>query len=361
MSSAEAVNVGYARRGDTGDIVGMFEDEYDTYYGNFVDEEDLMDQIIGMHQSIERGEVPDEEIFVVRDGGEAVAVAAASHEGGWSEIKSEMVHPDYRGEDLDGESFFRKVLEKADGAAVDKGQNRYSVCVSNGEAKTQKAKQDMGYVPVGYGFLKHFVTYDGKGRESTAFMVDGDFSEEGEVYVTGALTGAVDQALENLEGHGVDRTVIQDKGGKDQYFDFKKKEIPDFDMAKIEAVPIGQEPVQGESIVDYQELVSKVEAVENDPQYDWVGVSLNANHPSTASLTEEFMDMGFTFERFQPDGMNNASSDVLGLQAMPEEEWKRQVTEDTYQIIQETPGLDARVENTQNFSGTKVHDVRIES
>ena len=350
---------------DAEDVVGLFLDEYDRYFGKFSDAELMRKSLQDMHRGLEDG-TPWAGVMVVDapgdldwagNGIEGVS-AVKQNRPGWSELSSTVVDPDARGREVDGETVYQSLHQAREDfdEEVYPDDKRYTQTVSF-TGKSQKGSMEAGFVPIGYSDGQFFEAKNGDGRISTVYMIDSEnsYTENGTVHVPeGSIRDAVEEVLENLDENGVDIDRELEEG-------MERPETVAVNESNAEA--IGQarltvvEDREGYEEWSYGEVLNWVDEMKARDEIEWTGLEVDAETPVAASLA---YDTGLDFERYQPDGLKNGDEwhDILGLQDRPSGTRDRYFVEDAMKVI-EAAGIPHEKHGTETYSGTEVHEVTI--
>ena len=350
---------------DAEDIVGLFLDEYDRYFGKFSDPELMRESLENMHRGLKNGD-PWAGVMVLdapenldwsQDSVEGVS-AVKQNRPGWSELSSTVVDPDARGQEVEDETVYQLLHQAREDfdEEVYPDEKRYTQTVSF-TGKSQKGSMEAGFVPVGYSDGQFFEAKDGQGRISTVYMIDSEnsYTEEGTVYVPeGPVRDAVDEVLENLDDHGIDIDRELEE-------DMERPETVAVDENTAEA--IGQarltvlEDAEGYEEWSYGEVLDWINEMRERDGIEWTGLEVDAETPVAASLA---YDTGLEFERYQPDGLKNGDNwhDMLGLQDRPSGTRDRYFVDHAMNVI-EAAGIPHENHGTETYSGTDVYEVTV--
>ena len=351
---------------DAEDIVGLFLDEYDRYFGKFSDPKLMKKSLEEMHSGLEDGspwagvmvlDAP-ENLEWSQDGVEGVS-AVKQNRPGWSELSSTVVDPDARGREVDDETVYQLLHQAREDfdKKVYPEEKRYTQTVSF-TGKSQKGSMEAGFVPVGYSDGQFFEAKDGQGRISTVYMIDSgnSYTDEGKIYTPeGPVKDAVDQVLENLDENNVDIERELEE-------DMERPETVAVNESNAEA--IGQarltvlEDAEGYEEWSYDEVLNWIDEMQENDEIEWTGLEVDAGSPVAASLA---YDSGLDFERYHPDGLKTGEKwrDVLGLQDRPSGTRDRYFVDDAMNVI-EASGIPHEKHGSEIYSGTEVHDVEIQ-
>lgn len=356
MSSLNG-SVRLAREDDASQIVDLFLNEYDRYFGKFSDPEKMQNAISKMHSGIEEGS-PWAGVFVIDREGQVDGVSAVKqNRPGWSELSSTVIAPDSRGESIGGESLYQllhQAREEFDEQFYPE-EKRYTQTVSF-TGKSQKGSLDAGFAPVGYSDGQFFEANNGDGRISTVYMIhsDNEYTDEGTVYVPeDPVRDATEVALENIEDSGIE---IERKLEE-------SSERPDtVSVLEQNAEPIGQARLtvleDEESYEDwsYKEVLDWIDSMKTRKGIEWMNLEIDAGSPLAYSLVK---DTDLYFERFQPDGLRTDEwHDIIGLQQRPQGSRERYFVDDAMEVI-EASGIPYKELGVENYSGTDVYEVKI--
>jgi len=342
---------------DAEQIVDLFLDEYDTYFGKFSDPEKMREAISDMHLGIEEGS-PWAGVFVVDDNGEINGVSAVKqNRPGWSEMSSTVIAPESRGKEIDGESVYQMLHQarKDFDEQFYPEEKRYTQTVSF-TGKSQKGSLEAGFAPVGYSDGQFFEAKDGQGRISTVYMIDSgnDYTDEGTVYIPeGPVGDATEVALENMESQGIDIERELEESSK-------RPETVSVEESNAEAIGKARLTVLEESEYmeewSYDEILDWVNEKSESDEIEWMNLEIDANSPLAYSLIE---DTDLYFERFQPDGFRyDKWRDLIGLQERPEGSRSRQFIGEAFDLI-DSAGIPYELRGVETYSGTDVYNMEV--
>lgn len=342
-----------AQPSDASDITGLFNRQYDTYFGKFSDDERLSSSLDDMHRAIDNGEQPWGVVYVLEgeDGAAKGASALKNNRSGWCEYSSTVIAPEARG----GNGYSRLHAKRRE--AHDNhypGLKGYTQTVSF-TAKSQNGSLNAGFAPVGYSDGRFFEANDGDGRISTVCMIDSteDYTSKGTAYLPdGSVKDAASKALENLnsQGAGVERCFENPEGDPGR-LKIWKQATPAIGVARIRAM---ESDHPGSETMPYDEAIEWIETKRQNPEIEWLNIEVEA---SSAAAYQMSQDEDLEFERYQADGIRTHDGwrDTLGLQDRPSGSRERQFIQPAKDIIEETSIPYSHQETLGEFSGTKVH------
>jgi hypothetical protein len=345
-----------AQPGDAKDITRLFNQQYDTYFGKFSDDEQLSSSLEDMHRAIDNGEQPWGAVYVLEgDTGVVGASALKNNRPGWCEYSSTVIAPEARG----GNGYSQlhaKRREAHDSYYPDlKG---YTQTVSF-TAKSQKGSLNAGFTPVGYSDGRFFEANDGDGRISTVCMIDSaeDYTSNGTACLPdGSVKDAASKALENLnrQGAGIER-CFENPRGEPGNLEVWTQAIPAMGVARLRAMESSH---PGSETMPYNEAIDWIETKRQKPEIEWLHIELEAASPAAYQMSQ---DENLEFERYHADGIltHDGWRDTLGLQDRPGGSLERQFVQPAKDIIEETSIPYSHQEVVGEFSGTKVHGLEI--
>ena len=346
-----------AKEEDASQIVDLFLDEYDTYFGKFSDPDKTQKAISEMHSGIKEGS-PWAGVFVLENKGEIEGVSAVKqNRPGWSELSSTVIAPESRGESIGDESLYQ-LLHQARKDFDEKfypDENRYTQTVTF-TGKSQKGSLNAGYAPIGYSDGQFFEANDGDGRISTVYMIDSenDYSDEGTVYIPeGPAKDATEVVLENMEATGIDiKRELEESSERPETVSVADKSVPGIGQARLTVL----EDSENMEEWSYDQVLEWIDENKGSDEIEWVNIEIDANSPVAQYLVE---DTDLDFERYQPDGVRSDRwHDILGLQDRPEGVRDRQFVEPAYNII-DAAGIPYDLTGVEAYSGTEVYSLEV--
>ncbi|WP_414838286.1 hypothetical protein ACK3SF_02690 [Candidatus Nanosalina sp. VS9-1] len=354
-----------AQKGDAEDIVGLFLNEYDRYFGKFSDPDKMAESIEHMHRGLQTGDpwagvmvldAPDD-LEWSQNGIEGVS-AVKQNRPGWSELSSTVIDPEARSQEVDGVPVYQLLHQARESfdEEVYPDEKRYTQTVSF-TGKSQKGSMEAGFVPVGYSDGQFFEAHNGEGRISTVYMIDSgnDYTGDGEVYTPDNEAQAVEQVLENLDEAGVDieRTLENDEERPEEVA-VKEQNAETIGQARLTVIPDKQD---GYDTWSYDRVLDWVDQMQSREDIDWTGLEIDAGNPVAASIKS---DTGLDFERYQPDGIRTEDGwrDIIGLQGRPSGTRERYFVDDAMSVI-EAAGIPHERYGSREYSGTEVHRAEI--
>lgn len=356
MSSLNG-SVRLAREEDATQIVDLFLNEYDRYFGKFSDPEKMEEAISEMHEGIEDGS-PWAGVFVIDNDGDVEGVSALKqNRPGWSELSSTVIAPDSRGESIGGESLYQLLHQARENFDEDfyPDEKRYTQTVSF-TGKSQKGSLDAGFVPVGYSDGQFFEANKGDGRISTVYMIHSanDYTDEGTVYVPeGPVRDATEVALENIEESDIDiERELEESSERPDTVSVLEQNAEAIGQARLTVL---EDEDQYEEW-SYDELLDWIESMKSRDEIEWMNLEIDAGTPLASSLVE---DTNLYFERFQPDGLKTDEwHDILGLQQRPSGTRERYFIEEAMDVI-DASGIPYEQQGVETYSGTDVYEVEL--
>lgn len=96
-----------------GDVVSAFNEEYEKYYGMYVDQNKLEEFLTEMNRDLENGIRPEEDVRSVRDSeGNFIGVGAIKFQDNRAELGSTIIVPEYRSaENTDGDGVYEELFD----------------------------------------------------------------------------------------------------------------------------------------------------------------------------------------------------------------------------------------------------------
>lgn len=346
-----------AEKEDASQIVDLFLDEYDTYFGKFSDPEKMSEAITDMHSGIEEGS-PWAGVFVIEKDGEIEGVSAVKqNRPGWSELSSTVIAPESRGESIGDESLYQLLHQARQDFDEEfyPDEKRYTQTVSF-TGKSQKGSLDAGYAPIGYSDGQFFEANDGDGRISTVYMIHSgnDYTDEGTVYVPeGPVRDATEVALENMEESGIDiERELEESSERPETVSVTDKSVPGIGQARLTVLEDSEEMEEW----SYSQVLEWIDENKGSDEIEWVNLEIDANSPVAQYLVE---DTDLDFERYQPDGIRSDGwHDILGLQDRPEGVRDRQFVEPAFDII-DAADIPYDLKDVEAYSGTDVYSLEV--
>lgn len=333
-------------RADPADAQGIaesFQSTYEDYpFTAYTDPEQVESEVLPGDGSrnfvveVTDEDEPEEESSVVGTG------SVKFHEDGTvAELGGAVIKEDFqrRLRRPDGTSAYQELFETRLERAYDEGADIVTTqTVSSTHAKTQYQASKNGFVPTGVSDKKYPEVFRGEGRETTVPMVDADSDfrhtasadeEAPQVYVTEETAALVDHVYSMFNDHRDDEleremVFADDADDAETGFEVKEKAYDDevSNLAQYQVLPGGDK--------SYEEALDTVAEALDDEGVDWVGVEVDANHPSAGELSASLREMGFDLERYSPEELEyrDGTRDALGFQSRPTDTYTVQVLED---------------------------------
>lgn len=347
MVELDSVQIREADKKDAVEIVEMVSSEYDTYFGMYVEEDQLKSHIGDMPnreefiQQASRGGSPEELVIVVEDDG-FIGSGGLEEQGNRLELKSTMVRDDRRKERIDGRTGYERLFEERLEAAEeilesDEGPDiAYTQPVSAKTAGTQHVASKKGFVPTAVYDNKYFEVYPDRGRVSVVNMVyaDSDFEPSGELYLPREVHEASEQIIESIndersEGsEDIDRDVSG--GNYEGEYSVSYEVLPEpFNIADIKLKPSENGQSLDSIIQEVQQIEEELE--EHGDDY-WMKASLEAESPLSVEAGEELQEYGFDYAGINLDSIDG--KDALEMQKRPGPMKERQFIPSVLELIE---------------------------
>ena len=365
MSALDSVQVREAEQSDAEDIVEMFNEEYDTYFGKFVEEEELKGHVDHMPREEEfvdqaaKGEVP-EELVVVLEDGDFIGSGGLEVQDNRLELKSTMVRKDRRKERIDGCTGYEKLFDDRleDAEEIIRSEEgpgiAYTQPVSAKTAGTQHVASKKGFVPTSVYDNKYFEVYPDRGRVSVVNMVyaDSDFDDSGDLHLPQDIHEAGENIISSINSQRsedldkVERQIKQeDYNGS---YSLTCETLPEpFNIADIKIKP-SENGKSLDSVVEEIECIEE-ELREHGDDY-WMKASLDAESPLASEAAEELREHGFEYAGINLDYMDGR--DALEMQRRPGPMKERQFISPVLELIEEL-GIDyGDAERASNYGGS---------
>lgn len=357
-----------AEKVDVQNIVEMFDREYDTYFGKYIEEEQLTEHINEMPSEEEfvnqasAGEEPEELVVVIEDG-EFIGSGGLEAQSDRMELKSTMVKDDRRKERVEGrtgyERLFERRLEHAEGVIEsDEGPAiAYTQPVSAKTAGTQHVASKNGFVPTGLYDNKYFEVYPGRGRVSVVNMVyaNSDFETSGELYLPQEVHTTAEQVVESINKERSDRLEDIEREVTDgEYsgeYSVSCEVLPEpFNIADIKIKTSGN----GRSLESVIDEIGRIEETLQEHEDDyWMKACLDAESPMAVEAANELKDYGFDYAGINLDSIDGR--DALEMQKRPGPMKERQFIPSVMELINSL-GIDYEEETRRSseYSGKYV-------
>ena len=369
-------NIRDARPEDAEDITEAFQNEYEKYYGKYVDSEDLeafLEEMGDELRDVDFEDIPEdwdvpewssekdpELVRTVEDSdGEFLGVGAIKFQDNLAELGSTIIKEDMRGnisentgKKVYGQLFVDR-LETA-GNMVNDPESPvdivYTQLLADKSAATQHVADKNNFAVTGVYDKKFPMAYRGKGRVTVVDMIWADSHIENnqeQVYVPEAAKDIVTTATDNINAKRSDdleqitRTPITDHTShEDRSYKVKPKAVGDpMNFAEIEIVEDEAGDYSWNDVLDeIGDAQSQIQDGEEDEDY-WVGLTLDANSPYLPSAAEELEGLGFEYAGFNPGKIDagEENRDALEMQYRPSTEaYEKQFVNEAADFIRDT-------------------------
>jgi hypothetical protein len=348
VAELDSVQVREAEQSDVEDVIEMFNQEYDTYFGKFVEEEELKGHIDSMPNEEEfvdqaaKGEVPVELVVVLSDG-DFVGSGSLEVQDDRVELKSTMVREERRQERVDGSTGYEKLFDVrlADAEEIISSEEgpdiAYTQPVSAKTAGTQHVASKKGFVPTGVYDNKYFEVYPGRGRVSVLNMVyaDSNFETSSELHLPEEFHEAAEHIIGSINDERsddleeVERQIMnEDYNGQ---YSVRYEILPEpFNIADIKIQP-------SENRQSLESVVEEIEDIDNELKEHgddyWMKASLDAESPMASEAAEELRNYGFDYSGLKLDSFNGR--ETLELQKRPGPKKDRQFISPVLKLIEQ--------------------------
>lgn len=369
-------NIRLSRPEDAENITEAFNNEYEKYYGKYVDSDELeaflkvmQDELEGLDlEEIADEWTPDEwssesdpEIVqTVEDSNQDfVGVGAIKFQDNLAELGSTIIKESERGNRSERtgrkiyDDLFADRLDTAGAMVEDVGTPVdivYTQLLADKSAATQHVADKHDFAVTGVYDKKFPMAYKGKGRVTVVDMIWADSHIENnqeQVYVPEAAEDIVTNARDNInakrsEGlEEITRTVNTEyTGHDDRSYKVKPKAVGDpMNFAEIQIVEDEQGEYSWNDVLqEIGEAQSQIQENEEDEDY-WVGLTLDANSPFLPSAAEELEESGFEYAGFNPGKIDagEENRDALEMQYRPSTEtYEKQFVNEAADFIRDT-------------------------
>lgn len=343
---------------DAQQIVDLFLDEYDTYFGKFSDPEKMEQSLEKMHKEISEETSPWAGVLVLDTGNSVEGVSAVKqNRPGWSEFSSTVIDPDSRGESIDGKSVYQLLHQARQDFDEDfyPDEKRYTQTVSF-TGKSQKGSLDAGFIPIGYSDGQFFEAKNGQGRISTVYMIDSnnDYTSKGNLYIPeGSVRDSTEVALGNMESQGIDiDRELKETSERPEKVSVMEQNAEAIGQASLTVLEESEDMEKWA----YEEVLDWVDEKKDSDEIEWMNLEIDAGSPVAYSLIE-YTDL--YFERFQPDGYRaDEWHDIIGLQERPDGTRERHFIGEAFDLI-DAAEIPYDLKDVETYSGTDVYSVEV--
>ncbi|MFB6345413.1 MAG: hypothetical protein ABEK50_06545 [bacterium] len=329
------MQIRYARPDDAPDVVRTFRQEFEEYFPYYVEEDKNRSFLRRMQRDLEGDGRPEEIVLVLEYEDEHAGVGAVKLQDHRIELGSTILRPKFRGETLeDGQSLFERFAMRGIEIAVNRVQNDseparmiYSELLADQSALTQYAMSRVDFGVTGIYDKKKMTVYSEKGRGTLVDQLWADSripTDNRKVYLPPEKHDLVKLVLKNLNEKRSDDPIERDLSDGDidpgnQRFQVEKS---------VEGEPINkaelQVTVSDSGNYDWSDVLKELSETQNNLDNDeddyWIGLSLDANHPSARGSIEELQDVGFDVVGFNPARLQKDQQlrDAFELQYSPD-------------------------------------------
>lgn len=369
-------NIRLSRPEDSENITEAFNNEYEKYYGKYVDRDELEAFLEVMNDELEGLDLdeiaeewtPDdwsseddpEIVQTVEDSnGDFIGVGAIKFQDNLAELGSTIIREDERGNR--SERTGRKVYDElfADrldtaGSMVEDEENPvdivYTQLLADKSAATQHVADKHDFAVTGVYDKKFPLAYEGKGRVTVVDMIWADSSIENnqeQVYVPETAKDIVTTARDNINAkrsndlEQITRTLNTDYAShEDRSYKVKPKAVGDpMNFAEVQIVEDESgEYSWGDVLDQIGEAQSQIQDSEDDEDY-WIGLTLDANSPYLPSAAGELESLGFEYAGFNPGKIDagEENRDALEMQYRPSSKtYEKQFVNEAAEFIRDT-------------------------
>lgn len=373
-------NIRLSRPEDAEKITETFKNEYEKYYGKYVNTDDLEAFLDVMQHQIDADvdSIPDEwdvsdwdaedspEIVqtVEKNDGEFIGVGAIKLQDNLAELGSTIIRKDARG--LVSERSQRKVYDELFADRLDTSRKMveddespvdivYTQLLADKSAATQHVADKHGFAVTGVYDKKFPLAYPDKGRVTVVDMIWADShieNEQEEVYAPKKAAGVVQTALDNInskrssELDRISRTVEEGPGDHaERSYSVKPKTVGDpMNFAEIQIVEDAEGDFSWSDVLQEIGYAQSQIQEDNDDEDYWVGLTLDANSPYLTGAAEEFEELGFEYAGFNPRKIDTGDEnrDALEMQYRPaKDSYVKQFVNEAADFIRDT-GMEHR-------------------
>lgn len=220
----------------------------------------------------------------------------------------------------------------------------FTQTVTSRHAKTGHMFEKLDYVTEGISDKKYPQVWSGEGRETVVRQTDAArnnyrFTESSDnsrdLYYPDELSSLVDHVLSGINevraNHGKGKLDRNQRGspeyeGLSEVEDYFKVEVEeDTEVGYLSSVKVKPSAEGLEESYTPEEVVEKIEESRAKEGVEWIDVTFDANHESSAAIADHLVgDLGYEPEKFSPEAFRYESdeelqvSDALGVQYRPD-------------------------------------------
>lgn len=379
-------NIRFSRPEDAEKITEAFKNEYEDYYGMYVNTSELEEFLYEMNQKLEESDRPEEirnnwymesgpEIVeTVENNGEFVGVGAIKLKDNLAELGSTIICEDDRGlKTIEGDSVYDELFQERLDLARQMVENPdnpteivYTQLLADKSAATQHVADKHDFAVTGVYDKKFPLAYEDKGRVTVVDMLWSDSNIENnqeKVYVPETAEEIVRTAQNNINEkrnrslEEITRTVSTDYSShEDRNYKVKPKIVgAPMNFAELQVIE------DSEGNYAWSDMLSEIskaqEQIDNEEDDYWVGLTLDANSLYLPTAAEELEEFGFEYAGFNPGKIDSGNEDLdaLEMQYRPSTEtYEKQFVNEAAEFIRDT-GMNHR--ETSNSTGHESSEV----
>jgi hypothetical protein len=344
-----------ARPTDARSIVEIFDAVYDGYPAERYRDPETLQQAIRSDDTITifvievlDAESEDVERSVVGTG----AVKFHSN-GAIAEPARGAIAPQFQGlrrPEADQSAYQRLLVRRIRYARESEADTIRAQTDSSTHAITQRELAKHGFVPVGISKGRYPEVFPDRGRENIVIMVDtrSSFRPFGNatrspptIYVPEQFRPFVRHVLRTLAVEHEQSPIpreLETPGSRAEETNDDWSVIVDstIDREVTHAAEFTLTPAPDEQGKSGSTVVRKVQRAVDEPDIERIGISFDANHPSTGALCRALLDHEFAIEAFEPDARRRGSvRDVLTLQHAPGSLTDTQLIEEALALLEQ--------------------------
>lgn|GEM_PF-2009681 len=384
-----------AKPSDAKNITEAFLNEYEKYYGKFVNSTELEQFLSVMNSEIDDIEdIPDEWgiedwesemapelVETVEDSsGEFIGVGAVKFQDNLAELGSTIISEDRRG--AVSEASGRKVYDELFVDRLDKTSRMvedesspvdivHTQLLADKSGATQHVADKNDFAVTGVYDKKFPMAYKGKGRVTVVDMIWADShieNDQQQVYVPEHVEDVVNTARDNINAKRSDHlepisreTFSESVDHTERNYKVKSKAVGDpMNFAEIEIVQDDKGDFTWNDVLnEIGNTQSKIQDGEEDEDY-WTGLTLDANNPYLPSAAMEFEEMGFECAGFNPGKIDagDENRDALEMQYRPStESYEKQFVNEAADFIRDTGMEHEDLEASTGYESTEVLEI----
>lgn len=385
-----------AKPSDAKNITEAFLNEYEKYYGKFVNSTELEQFLSVMNSEIDADidDIPDEWgieewesemapelVETVEDSSdEFIGVGTVKFQDNLAELGSTIIREDRRG--AVSEASGRKVYDEIFVDRLDKTGRMvedesspvdivYTQLLADKSGATQHVADKNDFAVTGVYDKKFPMAYKGKGRVTIVDMIWADShieNDQQQVYVPEHVEDVVTTARDNINAKRSDHlepisreTSSESVDHTERNYKVKPKAVGDpMNFAEIEIIQDDEGEFTWNDVLDQiGNTQSKIQESEEDEDY-WVGLTLDANNPYLPSAATEFEEMGFEYAGFNPGKIDagDENKDALEMQYRPStESYEKQFVNEAADFIRDTGMEHEETEASTGYESTEVLEI----